>query len=59
MQVLGIGQIAAHCGSAKNPMHSVHFSASTENAKSFSAIASLGHSPAHAEHPVQFDCLIM
>jgi hypothetical protein len=56
---LGIGQIAAHCGSAKNPMHSVHFSASTENAKSFSAIASLGHSPAHAEHPVQFDCLIM
>jgi hypothetical protein len=59
MQVFGIGQIAAHCGSSKNPMHSVHFVESMKKAKFFSKIASLGHSLAHAEHPVQLDSLIM
>jgi glycerol-3-phosphate O-acyltransferase len=44
MHVLGIGQIAAHCGSSKKPMHSVHFVESMKKAKSFSTIASLGHS---------------
>jgi hypothetical protein len=43
-QVFGIGQIAAHCASSKKPMHSVHFSGSTKNAKFFSKIALLGHS---------------
>jgi hypothetical protein len=44
MQVFGIGQIAAHCGSSKKPMHSVHLVESIKKAKSFSKIASLGHS---------------
>jgi hypothetical protein len=44
MHVFGIGQIAAHCGSSKKPMHSVHFSGSMKKAKFFSKIASLGHS---------------
>jgi hypothetical protein len=44
MHVLGIGQIAAHCGSSKKPMHSVHFTESMKKAKFFSKIASFGHS---------------
>jgi hypothetical protein len=44
MHVFGIGQIAAHCGSSKKPMHSVHFAGSMKKAKFFSKIASLGHS---------------
>jgi hypothetical protein len=44
MHVLGIGQIAAHCGSSKKPMHSVHFAGSIKKAKFFSKIALLGHS---------------
>jgi hypothetical protein len=59
MQVFGIGQIAAHWGSSKKPTHSVHLDGSTKKAKFFSKIASFGHSFAHAEHPVQFDSLIM
>jgi hypothetical protein len=57
--VLGMGQIAAHCGSSKKPMHSVHFSALMKNAKFFSSIASFGHSFWQAEHPVHRDCWIM
>jgi hypothetical protein len=37
--VLGIGQIATHCGSSKNPMHSVHFAGSIEKAELCSEIA--------------------
>jgi hypothetical protein len=44
MHVFGIGQIAAHCGSSKKPMHSVHFAGSMKKAKFFSKIALLGHS---------------
>jgi threonine/homoserine/homoserine lactone efflux protein len=59
MQVFGIGQIAAHCGSLKKPMHSVHFAGSIANAKLCSEIASFGHSLMHAEHPMQRDSLII
>jgi hypothetical protein len=44
MHVFGIGQIAAHCGSSKKPMHSVHFAGSMKKTKFFSKIALLGHS---------------
>jgi hypothetical protein len=44
MHVFGIGQIAAHCGSSKKPMHSVHLAGSMKKSKFFSKIASLGHS---------------
>jgi len=37
--VFGIGQIATHCGSSKNPMHSVHFAGSMEKAELCSEIA--------------------
>jgi hypothetical protein len=37
--VLGIGQIATHCGSEKKPMHSVHFVGSILKTKFFSTIA--------------------
>jgi len=40
-------------------MHSVHFAGSMKKAKFLSRIALLGHSFWHAEHPVQFDSLIM
>jgi hypothetical protein len=59
MQVFGIGQIAAHCGSLKKPMHSVHFAGSIANALLCSEIASFGHSLMHAEHPIQRDSLII
>jgi hypothetical protein len=36
MQVFGIGQMPAHWGSSKNPMHSVHFTGSIWKIKSFS-----------------------
>jgi hypothetical protein len=39
-----MGQIATHCGSAKKPMHSVHFIGSMLKRKFFSTIALLGHS---------------
>jgi hypothetical protein len=55
MHAFGIGQIAAHCGSSKNPMHSVHFVGSMRKRKLSSKIASLGHSFTHAEHPVHLD----
>jgi hypothetical protein len=42
--VFGMGQIATHCGSAKKPMHSVHFVESMLKRKFFSMIALLGHS---------------
>jgi hypothetical protein len=59
MHVFGIGHIAAHCGSLKKPMHSVHFTGSIANAQLCSEIASFGHSLMHAEHPMQRVSLII
>jgi len=58
-QVFGIGHIATHCGSSKNPMHSVHLAGSMTKEELLSEMALFGHSPKHAEQPVQEDSLIM
>ena len=59
MQVFSTGQITAHCGVSKNPLHSVHFLGSITKVPFFSDIATFGHSGSHAEQDVQFLDTIM
>ena len=57
-QVLSTGQTAAHCGSSKWPMHSVHFFGSITNVPFFSEIATFGHSGSQAEQLVHCEAMI-